>query len=436
MSNASVVVHSKNEMGTETIVASKSRGVYQSVKPPTSGQTAQMGQQIFFSLTESPQDGNQAILRDIKLKYRFANSAVAPATDSFRIPVSGIWAFIQGCIVKINGERVIELDRRRLKDRYMFMVTEYEDVNQFLNDRIGTVNQTSISTLTGTRTLGVSSSTPVYSSSLKEVFGSLFRNRHLSFMPKIELEFQLIDVQNDYNNTKQLGYSAGSNLSNLSITNIVAVCEYVVYPKEVALLEQPREAHIALPWYDYRDYAVTSQGVGTVEVNLNIDFPLRSVVSGLRFWFTNSALGTTYTTLNNHTVYLNSFVTSIEVQRSGVRIWLWDGAEVYKEMQDFNKRRGIATRDSVYSSSDLASAAPANFLSLERDYLDMPTHGTTHKIKKVSGVSNTERDSWRIIISYDLSSADVLINTLRVAMESSHIICMYSDPSRPAQIFK
>lgn len=422
-----------DETGSSTIVTTKSKGLYQHIRAPSTSLPASMGSVIVFEVTEKPSPNS--LLHDLRLKYRFQNTAVAPATDSFRIPVSGIWSLIQSIRVHINGMLAFEILNAQLKDRYHFQLHNYEDVNCFLNERMSTVNQTAFTGMTGTRTLGPNTTSTIYSSSFREILGDLFRNRHISFMHKIEFEIQLFSPQSDYLNTKQIGYIAGSNMNNLRISSCQLVCEYVQYDERVPLLMNAMKSELPLPWYDYQDYTLAAQAAGTISINLFTGFPQRPVISKIRFWITNSLLNGTFTVLNNHTVYRNSFITAVEIQKNGNRVCLWEGAELYKVMAEYQRRRGLQVRDSVYSNTDLSDATPYNFVSFERDFMNLPTEGTTNKIHKLTGIDNDQSNQWVVNISYDLTGQDVALNTLRVAMESTRILCLNSDPKKPINVY-
>lgn len=431
MSQASIETYGSDELGHETLVTTKSKGIYQHIKAPTTTIPVNMGGNISFEITERP--GPNAILHDLRLKYRFQNTAVAPAVDSFNIPVSGIWSVVQSMRVSINGFLAFELLNRDLKNRFHFQLLDYDDVNTFLNERMSTVNQNTITNLAGARTIAAGATSPLYCSSFREVLGSLFRNRHLNFMHKIEIELVLIASGSDYDNTKAIGYSAGSLLTNLRISQCQMVCEYIDYNPGVPLLLKNNKSELLLPWYDYADFTLNAQGAGTVSCNLFTNFPQRAVINKLRFWITNNSLGA-FTTLTNNTVYRNSFITSVELQRNGVRVAIWEGAELYKMMADYQRRRGLHVRDSVYSSTDVANNTPYNFVSFERDFTNIQTEGTSHRIKKLTGIDNDISSQWVINIGYDLTGQDASLAIMRVAMESARVICVYDNPKKPLNI--
>lgn len=426
-----------DETGNDIIVVSPdARGLSQSIKAPTSATTQNMGGSIQFEVTDEP--GTQgykggSFLHDIKIAYRFQNTAVAPATDSFLIPVSGIWTFIRECKIVVDGVSIIHITRPgQLRDMYLSNVNREEDVQRFLNKNIGTANLATLTDLLSTRTVGVGATSPLYVSSFREVFGNLFRNRHLSFFRNINIEMKLIVPGTDYENTRHLGYTAGSNLNNLRLTGISTVVEYV--NQGVVKLQHPRTSYVPIQWFDYRtsDHVVTAQTAGTLVVPLDPDFPQRSSVTKLWFYVTNSALGGAITVGNNMNQYINNgWLTSLELQLNGNRVWFKDGIDCFKMMLDHIRRNGNRVRDTPFNSTSCQTACPWLFVSFERDFVDLQIYGVSHSVYKSTGIENSRENKWTVHIGYDLTGLAAQYDRMVTIMESSRIVCLHSNGSSP-----
>lgn len=418
-------VHSSDELGTSHTLVSKAKPMVQRIIPPSTSQTVQLGQSIIFEVKE--QDFQNMILVDAAVKYKVQNNGSATA---FLIPTGGIWNLVEFLKLRIDGHLVLQIDQRMLKHYFVKDAAHAESVQTFLSERLGSCNVASLNNIGNQRSLANNTSSPFYCSSFTEVIGSLLANRHVRFFNTLQIEMQLFSPADEYSSSKQMGFTAGANLSLLRVTDLQLVLNYSVYPDNCPVV-QSSISTVHVPYLQLAKYPITI-GTGQVRVNLHQDFSPWSVISKMYFYITNSSNNGTYATASSAKVYVNNYITAVEVQNNGVRQLLLEGMELTKNQWSYNARNGVRQRDTVYNSSDLQLSCPSQFVSFERDFLGVNTKGTSTQLSKMTGVSNDlSNGSWVVLISYDTTGADAALTTMECIIESSRLIKFFGNKKAP-----
>lgn len=427
----SINVHSGDETNFSSIVTTDAKFPQQRIVYPSTSSAILPGQSCVFTWQEKPENPN-TIINAMFIKYRIENTAAN--TSTLYIPIWGLWGLIETMKLRINDVLIKQWDGRILNELFMSKLINYGSVKEFLNRITSTANILNSSTLADNRAIVGGTISPYYSSNLSELFDNFFRFRHVSFFNKVEIEFTLVNgsLPNSVL-SKCIGIgTSGSSFNDLKVRDLQLVIDYSPFPNNTNLLSNSFKSELVLTYPYIKTYPVTANSTGTLIVNLNTDFVPVNSIQKIFLYFTNSNISGALTTANNYSVFVSSYISQIVLKRNGVQQFILQDSEIYNECIRWQRNHGIKPFDSYYTSTQFITNANTLFVNTSRDRSQFPLESASASIGKYTGISNALNVDglWTLEISYDLTSAASYLDQLNVMLETSQLVCLYSDPRK------